>query len=140
MTRDYIAMFLKDNGLEYGQWFKIEEYGDTDLKFRIETSGRLKCCDPSYFSTEGLDNLLRELLIGCETVITLGEKIAKMVGAQVNVAYDVCVKEGNNTVTKGRITFLKGKDIVELVNYVGVDKYSVYTALGEILLGKAVLK
>lgn len=140
MTRDYIAMFLKDNGLEYGQWFNIEEYGDTDLKFRIETSGRLKCCDPSYFSTEGLDNLLRDLLIGCETVITLGEKIAKMVGAQVNVAYDVCVKDGDRTVTKGRITFFRGEKTLEFVNYVGVDNYSSYAALGEIILGKAVLK
>lgn len=140
MNKDYIAMFLKDNGLEYGQWFKMKEYSDTDLEFMIEPTGRLKCSDPSYFSTEGLDNLLRDLLIGSESVITLGEKIAKMVGAKVNIRYDVCVKEGDRTVTKGRITFFRGEKTLEFVNYVGVDKYSSYAALGELLLGKAVLK
>lgn len=140
MKKDYIAMFLNDNGLEYGQWFKIRQYQETELEFMIETSGRLKCSSTTYFSSEGLDNLLRDLLIGVETVITLGETLARTVGATLNVAYDVCEVNGAAVATKGRIVFKKGKEPIEFVSYVSDKEYSVYTALGELLLGKVVLK
>lgn len=141
MSKNYIKEFLEDNGLDFDQWFKIEQYRDMeDMSFKINTNGRLECSNIEFFNTEGLDNILRDLLIGDEDVITLGDTIARAVNATVNVAYDICEVSRATTNTKGRIAFKKGKEPIEFTSYVSDKEYDVYTALGEILLGKVVLR
>lgn len=139
MSKNYVKEFLKDNGLNFDQWFKIEQYRDMHMSFKIDTNGRLECSDIGFFSTAELDGVLRNLLTGDWKIWFIGEQIADMLSIKVGLSYDIysCDDTANQ---KAKITFKKGNCAVEFINLSNDNTYNQYTALGEIVLGKAVLK